>query len=84
MHKYAYPKRPRIFYPLSPNEIWHEKSLKADYEKGLKGKNYKLKKIKILGHVNAIFCPNTSLDFLSCQYKSDPRGSGIGLSGEIF
>ena len=75
---------PRIHFPVKPNEIWVEKSFKDKVLGQLNYKNVELKVLSKMGHVNAVYCPNTSLDLLSCDYVSDPRGSGLGLSGELF
>ncbi len=75
---------PRIYFPVNPNEIWVESSVNDEILNKLKNKNIKYNKVLRLGNISAIFCPNSSSDLLSCEYASDPRGSGLALSGELF
>ena len=75
---------PRIYFPLNPHEVWVEKSFSSRVLSQLNFQKIAIKAISKMGHVNAVYCPNTSLDLLSCEYISDPRGSGLGLSGELF
>lgn len=75
---------PRIYFPFNPNEIWVESSIDDEFLKLLKINNVRYTKILKLGHINAIYCPNSSIDLLTCEYLSDPRGSGLALSGELF
>ena len=75
---------PRVYFPFNPNELWLEDSINNEFIKLLKKNKISYKKLTNLGHINAIYCPNSSLDLLSCEYISDPRGSGLALSGELF
>ncbi len=75
---------PRVYYPIVPNEVWFEEGLNLKDKDILKKEGYQIKESSKISHINAIFCPKKSSNISSCQYISDPRGTGIGLSGEIF
>ena len=69
---------------LIKSEELEDESINNEFIKLLKKNKISYKILTNLGHINAIYCPNSSLDLLSCEYISDPRGSGLALSGELF
>lgn len=72
---------PRVLNPGVPDITFVERTLGADGEAALSDRGHRLRRVRAIGRVNAIYCPNGfRAKAETCVYRSDPRGSGLATA----
>jgi len=72
---------PRVLNPGAPDVTFVERALDADSAKALRERGHRLRRVRAIGRVNAILCPNGfRAKAETCVYRTDPRGSGLATA----
>ena len=72
--------KPRIHHGGSPNIVFMEQNVSTQIQKELGSRRHKLRKVREIGRVNAIFClDGMPGNYASCTFSSDQRAYGLGI-----